>query len=101
MSNPYAAPTIHAAQIVEGNPIGRVGFFLSLTGVISLFAIGHFGPVISTIAVGVAFVSLPGLMISFVGLFRRPRRLARWGIALGIFGSLFLPHFVVSFFHLR
>lgn len=101
MSNPYAASTTQTVPTVDDNPIGRVGFFLSLTGVISLSAIGHFGPLISTIAMCIAFASLPGLMISFVGLFRRPRRLARWGTALGIFGSLYLPHFVVSFFHLR
>lgn len=103
MSNPYESPATQTETSTSAprNPIGRIGFFTSLTGVLALFAVGPFGSVIATVAMCVAFVSFPGLIISGVGLFREPRRLAGWGVALGIFGSLFLPTFYLSLFHFK
>ncbi len=103
MSNFYASPTTQTETqpTAEYNHIARIGFFTSLTGVLALFAVGPFGSLIATVSMCVAFVSLPGLIISGVGLFRRPRRLAGWGVALGIFGSLYLPTFYLSLFHFK
>jgi len=51
---------------------------------------------VSKVAVWIAFLCLPGLLFSIAGLFRPPRRLAGWGVALGVFGSLYLPTFYLS-----
>jgi hypothetical protein len=103
MSNPYESLTTQTELPIAApsNPIARIGFFASLTGLVSLFAIGPFGSLISIIASCVAFVSLPGLIISCLGLFYRPRRLAGWGVAIGIFGSLHLPTIFLSLSHFR
>ena len=103
MSNPHKSPATQTetSTSAERNPIGRIGFLTSLTGVLAVIAVGLFGSLITTFAMCVAFVSLPGLVISGVGLFREPRRLAGWGVALGIFGSLYLPTFCLSLFHFK
>ena len=103
MSNPYQSLTTQTELPIAtpSNSIARIGFFASLTGVVSLFAIGPFGSLISTVSSCVAFVSLPGLIISCLGLFYRPRRLAGWGVAMGIFGCLYLPTIFLSLFHFR
>ena len=97
--NPYKSPPdFISSPVLPQNNLGRTGFVLSLTGVFGLFLAGPFGALISTVAMYVAFLSLPGLVISAVGLGRQPRRLAAWGVALGIFGSLYLPTFFLSLF---
>ena len=80
------------------NPVGRVGFVLSLTGVVGLFLVGPFGPVIGTVGMCLTFLCLPGLIVSIAGLFRPPKKLAKWGVALGIFGSLYLGTFYLAIF---
>ncbi len=50
-------------------------------------------------ALCVAFVLLVGLILSVVGLFRQPCPLAGWGVALGIFGFLYLPTLYLGLFH--
>ena len=103
MSNPYLSPTTQSELPIAtpSNPIARIGFFASLTGVVSLFAIGPFGSLFSTVASCVAFVSLPGLIISCLGLFYRPRLVAVWGVAMGIVGSLYLPTIYLSLLRFR
>jgi len=78
------------------NVVGSVGFSLSLIGVLGLFLVGPFGPVIGAVGMCMAFLCLPGLVASIVGLFSTPRRLAGWGLALGIVGSLYLPTIYLS-----
>lgn len=99
MSNPYESPRtqIELSTITDRNPIARVGFLISFTGVLALFAsVGPFESSVSRIFACIAFVSFPGLIVSGIGLFRSPRRLAGWGVALGIFGSLYLPTFYLA-----
>ena len=62
-----------------------------MVGVIGLILVGPFGPVMGTVGMCVAWICVPGLIVSIVGLFRTPRSIAKWGVAIGIFGSLFLP----------
>ena len=78
------------------NLAGRIGFSLSLIGVIGLCLVGPFGPLIGTIGIYITFLCLPGLVTSVVGMFRTPQRLARWGVALGVFGSMYLPTFYLT-----
>lgn len=42
------------------------------------------------IIVGLSFWSVPGLLLSVAGMYSDRRRLASWGILLGLFGALFL-----------
>lgn len=84
--------------ISRSNTLASVGFFTSLTGVLALFAIGPFGSMIDIAGACVAFVSVPGLVFSVSELFWKPRRLAGWGAALGIFGSLYLPALYLTLF---
>ena len=99
MPNPYQSPTTptEISTTTERNPIARAGFLISLTGVLALFAsVGPLGPSGSRIFACIAFVSFPGLVISGKGLFRSPRRLAGWGVALGVFGSLYSSTFYLA-----
>ena len=54
----------------------------SLPGVLAMFAISPFGPMIGAIATVVAFLSFPGLILSAIGLLGQPRRVAGWGVVL-------------------
>jgi len=87
-----------SSPLASWNVVGCVGFSLSLVGVIGLFLVGPFGPVSATVGMNMTFLCVPGLVASIVGLIRTPRRLAGWGIVLGIFGSLYLPTFYLSIF---
>src|SRR5688572_30589249 len=90
--NPYEPPTgANNSTSASGNAIGRTGFALSLAGVVGLFLIGPFGSFAAMIGAPLTFLCFPGLVISTIGVFRQPRRLAGWGIAIGAFGSLYLP----------
>ena len=94
---PYESPnTSNDSAILPQNKLGQIGFALSLIGVLGVFLVGPFGSLIGTVGMCVAFISLPGLAVSAIGLRRQPRRLAGWGVALGIFGSLYLPTFCLS-----
>lgn len=83
------------------NLVGLIGFSLSLVAVIGLFFLGSFGAVASKFEMSVTFLCLPGMIVSIVGLFRKPRRLAAWGVNLGIFGFLYLPTLYLSMFVFR
>gem|GEM_PF-1647484 len=97
--NPYESPaSLGKAPAADRNTIGRIGFGLSVVGVLGVFVIGFFGPPVSTVGVYASFLSLPGLGVSAVGLSGKPKRLAGWGLGLGIFGSLFLPTIFLSLF---
>ena len=97
--NPYEAPTVNSAtEVPTANHIGRVGFTLSLVGFAGVAVVGSLGPVLSAIGMCVAFFCLPGLVVSTFGVFRTPKRLAKWGIGLGLLGSLYLPTFYLSMF---
>lgn len=92
--NPYESP--HASDgsaSLPRNRLARVGFVFSVIGVLAVFLVGPFGPLLGTIGMCMAFLCLPGLALSVMGLRHQPRRLACWGVALGVFGSLYLPTF--------
>ena len=95
--NPFQSPIEDSTLSVDPkNVIGRVGFSLSLVGVIGLFLVGPLGPAITTVGMSVLWLCLPGLAVSVVGLFRAPRALALWGVVLGAYGLLYLPTFYLS-----
>ena len=97
--NPYEPPIAsNVAPIAARNPVGGIGFFLSLIGFMGVAVVGPLGPIVSSIGMCLAFLCLPGLLVSVIGVFRTPRRLAAWGVALGVFGSLYLPTFYLSIF---
>lgn len=79
------------------NSLGRIGFYVSLTAVAGLFAT-PFGPTIGAVGACVAFLALPGTLLSSIGLIWHPRRLAKWGVALGVFCSMYLPTLFLSLF---
>lgn len=96
--NPYMPPPSARTESVAGrNQFGRIGFFVSLTGFVGVCATS-FGPPIATFAACLAFLSLPGMIISIVGLFFQRRQLAKRGVALGILDSLYLPTIYLSLF---
>jgi hypothetical protein len=96
--NPYQSSlTSNNSRMPSRNLAGSVGFSLSLVGVIGLSLIG---PVMPAIGMCMTLFCLLGLVTSIVGLFRSPRRLAGWGVALGILGSLYLPTLYLSIFEL-
>lgn len=95
MLNPYESPNQDRGDTnQEGqtspqrNHLAYIGFFTSLAGVLAELAVGRFDSWIGIIPMYVAFASLPGLIISGIALFHKPRRLAGWGVVLGLFGSL-------------
>ncbi|MDX1964821.1 MAG: hypothetical protein SFX18_16850 [Pirellulales bacterium] len=65
----------------------------------AVFGVGMFGDWISMIAMYVAFLALPGFIISALAQLLRPSSHARLGIVLGIFGMFFLPTFYLSLRH--
>jgi hypothetical protein len=91
--NPYESPTVlHSDSIqpsANQNLVGKVGFYLSLTGASG--AVGAGLPLVGIVAALLTFLSLPGLVISIVGICFQPRRLAAWGVALETFGSFNIP----------
>ena len=48
-----------------------------------------------------AFVAIPALLISVLGLRTEPRRAAVWGVGLACFVCLYLPTIYVGLRHLR
>ena len=97
--NPYKSPNASSsAPCAHQNRIARIGFVLSVTGVLGVLVVGSFGSLMNTVGMYVAFLSLPGTAISAMGLWRQPKRLAALGVVLGIFGTLYLPTFYLSMF---
>ena len=80
----------------ERKLLDYIGLFLSLCGLIGTAAVGHFGPLVSSVGMYVAFACLPGLLFSFLGMFRAPRTIAALGLGLGAFGTLYLPTFYLA-----
>lgn len=80
------------------NRIGRIGFIVSLSGFIGVWLVsvasaqspGRLGEVLYLIGVAMTFLSLPGILFSTFGLRRSPRRLAAWGLAVGIIAAMYL-----------
>jgi hypothetical protein len=98
--NPYASPREpnSATAIGSRNSIARIGFSLSLAGVLGLMTVGTFGPLVSHIGMYITFLCIPGLAISIVGLVWQPRRFAICGVVLGVLGSAYLPTIFMSLF---
>lgn len=98
-TNPYQSPkAAWALRPPLYSVVDRIGFMLSLLGVVGLCATGWTAPNVSTVAAHISFLCLPGFIVSLVGLLRPPRRLAAWGIGLGMFGTLYLPTIYLSLF---
>lgn len=96
--NPYEPPVGSDSSSVDSpNSLGRIGFLISLTGIAGLLTT-PFGPGIGTVGARVAFLALPGTLVSSIGLIWHPRRLAKWGVALGVFCSMYLPTLYLSLF---
>jgi hypothetical protein len=105
--NPYEAPAYcaedHGLARSPANRVAQIGFALSLTGVSGVALAGPFalvgpiGIILVRICVVAAFLSLPGLLVSVLGLFGSPRKYAIRGLILGVLGSLFLPTFSLGF----
>ena len=97
--NPYEAPLASSTVLIAPrNLVGGIGLFVSLMGFMGVVVVGPLGPIVSSIGMRLAFLCLPGLLVSVIGVFRKPRRLAAWGVALGVIGSLYLPTFYLSIF---
>jgi len=98
MTNPYEAPEIDSTSRspIHTNRIACAGFLTSVTGLLAMFAISPFGSMISIIATFIAFLSLPGLILSTIGLFGQRSRLAGWGVVLGLLGTMNLPTLIFS-----
>ena len=88
-TNPYQSPDASPPG-VNGNTWGQVGLLLSGGSFCGLAMVGHFSTTINFIASLVVLLSLPGMLVSLVGLFYTPRRLAAWGFALGLFCAMFI-----------
>ena len=97
--NPYKTPESESAtRDAPGNVMGHAGFSLSLVGLAGITVVESLGPVISAVGVCLAFLCLPGVVVSGFGLFRTPKRFAIWGIGLGLLGSLCLPTLFLAVF---
>lgn len=89
--NPYeSSVTAETSSAHPSNHIGTVGFLLSLAGTVGVVIVGPFGPIIANYGAYVAFLSVPGLFVSLLGLTRPPRRLSAYGAILGGAATLFV-----------
>ena len=80
------------------NPLGQAGFFVSLLGICGVATVGPFGNAVTIAGMSIAFVSVPGIVLSAMALRRSPRRLAIWGLLIGIAGAAYLPTFCLALF---
>jgi hypothetical protein len=91
-NNPYEPADIrNGAATMPRVQLAHVGFFLSLIGSVGVFLVGPFGLIVSLVGACAALLCFPGLLVSLLALRNTPRRMAVWGVGLGVFGSLFLP----------
>jgi len=96
MVNPYESPeaiTPQPGAVARINPLGRVGFLFSSAGLLAHVLLGWvpFDSTPGLLCAFAAFAAFPGLVISLVALFRAPRRIAGGGVAVGLFGCMYLP----------
>jgi hypothetical protein len=84
--------------VTAGNPVGKAGFFASLLGICGVAIVGPFGEAVSLAGFSMAFLTLPGILLSAIGLGHRPRRLAAWGLVIGIASAMYLPTFCLFLF---
>ncbi|MGQ0634633.1 MAG: hypothetical protein ACT4QC_08480 [Planctomycetaceae bacterium] len=84
--------------VMSRNPLGQAGFIASLLGVCGIAIVGPFGEAATLVGVSIAFLTLPGIVLSAMGLRRNPRRLAAWGLLMGIGGAMYLPTFGLALF---
>jgi hypothetical protein len=77
-----------------------LGLGLSLGGIVLLFCAGDGLKLSQNWAIILVYLmaicSLGGVLVSVAGLFQRPRRLAGWGLVVGIIGTLYLPTMFLS-----
>jgi hypothetical protein len=73
-----------------GISIGRIGFALSVIGLMGVAFVGWTWSIVSEVASYLAFASLPGLAGSVVGHIIRPTSATRWGMAIGFVASFYL-----------
>lgn len=68
------------------NNFGRVGFTLALVAIAGLFlgSLNEAGYIL-------AYLGLPAVIFSLLGLIAPPRRWAWWGLGLGFLVCLYLP----------
>jgi len=98
--NPYRAPTeVRATRSPLWSRLGRIGFYLSLTGVIGLTLGSVNLEWLGFVRAGLTMLCLPGLLISALGMLDPNRRLAKWGVVLGVFGSLYIPTILLGLLH--
>ena len=93
--NPYAPLTVSSSPPPkQRNTLARIGFALSLLGVVSLSMVGaaaEWGGTIGMVGQCLPFSCLPGLLLSLLAMLTKPRSPAGWGVFLGIVGCLYLP----------
>jgi len=76
------------------NWVGLAGFLLALCGLASIATVSFVAPVNPSAALAIALLtcaSIPGAILSLIGMLWTPRQLAAWGLFLGILGMLYLP----------
>ena len=78
------------------NRWGQTGLLLSAIGFVHLMA---FSSLRFEVVRFMTLFSLLGLAVSIVGLARKPRKPAAWGVALGLVGSMYLPTVFLPLLH--
>jgi len=95
MTNPYQAPDLlkNAGPLPENdkpNACAWGGLGVNLVALLCLMLVGR-GGLLDVVGQFGAFLALPGLALCLLGLFHPARRLAIWGILVGIYVCLYLP----------
>jgi hypothetical protein len=70
------------------NRCGDLGLLFSIVGFANIALLGPFR---FEMILNMTLCSLLGLVVSFIGLWWKPRKTAAWGLVIGIVGSLYLP----------
>jgi hypothetical protein len=68
------------------NRLGQAGFYLALGALAGLLLVGH-----NDAGAILAFLAIPAVIFSALGLKSPSRRLAGWGLGLSLFVCLYLP----------
>lgn len=103
--NPYDAPTSEICESVEKktNRIGKLGFVCSVSGLIGVFVLPSLGlhlgvNIVFNFLIAISLGSCAfGLLVSCIGVFFSPRRLAVWGIFAGLIGSSCINTFLMVY----